>query len=124
VKTSGWRIAACALFGLIGAAAIWLFWPRPEVVIEINGSPGIRLAGTITAGQANGTIEGTVPNAITARARHVSYTIENVGDPGTMTVRVLIDGKVSDTLTADEDHPIVRGTVEGGRVSQTAEQKR
>jgi hypothetical protein len=123
VTTSRWRIAVCVLLGLVGATAIWLFWPRPEVVIEINGTPGTNLVGTITAGQAHGTIEEPVPNTITARARSVSYTIENVGEPGTMTVRVLIDGKVSDTITADRDHPVVRGTVESGHVTQNAEQK-
>jgi hypothetical protein len=100
---------------------VWYFWPRPQVVIEISGSPGIKLVGTIHAGQATGRFGGQVPHTITARARSVSYMVQNLGKPGTMTVRVLIDGKLSDTITADGDHSIVRGTVEGGRVSQTAE---
>jgi hypothetical protein len=106
---------------VVGGVAVWLFWTRVEVTIEVSGSPVMRLAGSIDADQAHGKIDARLPTTISAKARNVSYTLENVGDSGTMTVRVLIDGKLSDTVTADADHPIVRGTVERGRVAQKAE---
>jgi hypothetical protein len=83
----------------------------------------MKLVGTIKAGQAEGPIGGSLPTTITAKARSVSYTFENVGEKGDMMVRVFIDGKLSDTLTADHAHPVVRGTVESGRTSQKAEHK-
>ena len=120
-----WLIVALAFAGLlvVGGPGVWFLLPRPEVTIEISGSPGMKLIGTIKADQEQGQVEGPVPNTITAKGRSVSYTIENVGEPGDMTVRVLINGNLSDTITADRDHPIVQGTVENRRVSQNAEQK-
>jgi hypothetical protein len=108
---------------VVGVVAVWLFWPRPEVVIEVDGSPGMKLAGDIRADQAAGKIEAPIPTNIHAHARSVSFTLENVGEPGTMTLRARIDGKEVASLTADKDHPVVRGTVTGGRVSWQAEPK-
>jgi len=118
-----WRMVGFVLAGLLVVAGIWFFWPQPQVIIEVSGSPGMRLVGTIKAGQAEGPIDGPIPRTVFAKARSVSYTLENVGEAGAMTVRVLIDGELSDTITTDKDHPIVRGTVESGRVSQKAEKK-
>ena len=123
VTRSRWRIAGLVLAGLLVVVGLWFFWPRPQVTIEVSGLPGMKLVGTIKAGQAEGPIGGSLPTTITAKARSVSYTLENVGEEGDLTIRVFIDGKLSDTLTADRDHPVVRGTVESGRVSQKAEPK-
>jgi hypothetical protein len=123
VKRSRRWFVGLILTSLLVVAALWFFWPQPQVIIEVSGAPGMKLVGTLKAGQAEGLIDGPVPRSIYAKARRVSYTLENVGEPGAMTVRVLFDGELIDTLTADKDHPIVRGTVEHGRVSQKAEQK-
>jgi hypothetical protein len=42
VRRSQWLIVALAVDGLlvIGVAGIWFFLPRPQVTIEISGSPG------------------------------------------------------------------------------------
>jgi hypothetical protein len=94
----------------------------PIVSIEVDGSPGMKLVVTVKADNEEGKIEGPIPNAIPATGQNVAYTVENVGETGTMTV--LVNGYLMNTMVVDEDHPIVRGTVVRGRVSQNAEQKR
>ena len=95
----------------------------PVVSIEVDGGPGMKLVATVQADNEVGKIEGPIPNAITATGQNVAYRVENVGETGTMTVTVLVNGYLVNTIVVDEDHPIVRGTVVRGRVSQNAEQK-
>jgi hypothetical protein len=108
---------------LAGGAAIWLFWLPPELRIEVVGVSGMRFVGSVKTELRDAKFEGGSGNAMSVRARTASYTIRSTGKAGPMMVRVLIDGQVTDTITADKDHPIVRGTVESGRVSQRAEEK-
>jgi hypothetical protein len=96
----------------------------PDVVtIEVDGAPEIRLVGFVNADDEEGTFAGSLPNAVSARGRSVSYAVENVGDAGPMTVTILINGYLRETMTADKENPVLRGTVIRGRVSQSAEQK-
>jgi len=65
-----------------------------------------------------------IPNKITVgKGRSVSYTIESVGEPGPMTVEVFVDGNSRGSVTADGAYTVVRGSVQNGKVKQTAEQK-
>jgi hypothetical protein len=129
MKKSRWLAAGgLAILVVVGGLAAWWYFAKSQVKVEIEGQPGMKLVGTVRADREELHVEMPlgrpgVANEIKAPGRNVSWSLDNVGEPGTVTIRVFVNGKLADVLTADAEHPIVRGTVEHGRVSQSAEKK-
>ena len=118
-------IGAVVVIVAIAFVCFRMFFAASHIQIKVTGPPGMQMKGICQADGRELTIgPAQIPNTVTVRqGRSVSYTIESVGEPGPMTVEVLVDGDSRGSVTADGAYTVVRGSVQNGKVDQAAEQK-
>ena len=96
---------------LAGATLAWIKLDTRIVWLEVSGTPGMKLSCQLEInGDKAPLMIYPIPKSISAGGSTVGYSIENIGDPGAMTVRVLVGdnaNKLVSTTTVEEGQRLV-----------------
>lgn len=112
-KNSGQRLSfvlgvVVVILVLAGAILAWIKLDTRMVWFYVSGTPGMKLKCQLEInGDKAPLMVYPIPKSISAGGSTVGYSIENIGDPGTMTVRVLVGDKLLNTTTVEEGQRLV-----------------
>ena len=80
-----------ALVLAVGAVAGWYVWPRKTVLtLDITGTEGIIVQGTIEVDGKTEEVSGTVPKQVVLEGYRLSYALMSADDTGEFRVRALL----------------------------------
>jgi hypothetical protein len=87
------QILICiVLLGLAGHF-VTRFGPR-TMKVELSGTPGMEVAGRYTADGSAFNFSGVVPTNFVVEAKHLAYTITNLGPDGELEGRLFVGDKL------------------------------
>ena len=69
------------------------FGPR-TMTVELSGAPGMQIVGTIEADGSAFNFSGVVPTNFVVEAKHLAYTITNLGPDGELEGRLFVGDKL------------------------------
>jgi len=61
--------------------------------VELSGTPGMQVAGSYTADGSTFEFSGVVPTNFVVEAKHLSYSISNLGSDGRLEGRLFVEDK-------------------------------
>jgi hypothetical protein len=93
IKTYSFIVLFCIVLVCIVAYSIRPSGPTRKMVVEISGTPGIKVAGTYKADGRTFDFSGVVPASIEVEAARLKYTIKKLGAEGDLEGTLFVDDK-------------------------------
>ena len=106
------RIALSAVFALLLVAGVvaWLQRPVPfNVNLQLTGTPGLQIAGTVSVDGISWNMTGTLPTDITVRAKSFEYTFYMQEPQGELQAELVVENGPSGSIGTANDFSGVKG---------------
>lgn len=95
---------------ILAGTVVWLMRPaRNTVVLDLSGTDGLKVAGTLVVDGVTREFAGVLPAQIAVEARTFEYTIRMREPKGQLSAKLTTAGSLSTSVTAGGDFSGVRG---------------
>ena len=93
-------ILFCVVLVCIVAYSIRHSGPTKRIIVELSGTPGLKVAGTYKADGRTFDFSGVVPTNFNVDAKRLKYTIKKLGAEGEIEGTLLVDGTAGKSRTS------------------------
>lgn len=85
-------ILICIVLLCLAAHLITRFGPK-TMTVELSGTPGMKVAGSYAADGSAFNFSGVVPTNFVVEAKHLTYTLTNLGSDGELEATLIVGDK-------------------------------